>query len=34
LFAEGETIMHRTDCINTSYPGFSDHLAMITQPSS
>jgi len=29
LFAEGETIMHNTDCINTSYPGFSDHLNAI-----
>jgi len=29
LFAEGETIMHNTDCINTSYPGFSEHLSSI-----
>jgi len=29
LFAEGETVMHNTDCINTSYPGFTDHLDAI-----
>lgn len=36
LFAEGETIVHNTDCINTSYPGFAHHLAAVlnqkTQP--
>jgi 3-phosphoshikimate 1-carboxyvinyltransferase len=26
LFAKGETIVHGTDCINTSYPGFAHHL--------
>ena len=33
LFAhkEGETVMHDTDCINTSYPGFADHLAAIME---
>ncbi len=34
LFAEGETIMHNTDCINTSYPGFSDHLNSIQNANS
>lgn len=29
LFAEGETIVSNTDCINTSYPGFSHHLEAI-----
>ena len=29
LFADGETIINNTDCINTSYPGFVDHLAAI-----
>lgn len=29
LFAKGETMMHNTDCINTSYPGFSNHLTSI-----
>lgn len=29
LFAEGETVIHNTDCINTSYPGFAHHLAAI-----
>jgi len=29
LFAKGETVMHNTDCINTSYPGFTDHLQSI-----
>lgn len=29
LFAKGETIVHGTDCINTSYPGFSHHLDAI-----
>jgi len=31
LFAEGETIVHGTDCINTSYPGFAHHLSAIIQ---
>lgn len=26
LFAKGETVVHGTDCINTSYPGFAHHL--------
>jgi 3-phosphoshikimate 1-carboxyvinyltransferase len=29
LFAKGETLIRGTDCINTSYPGFSHHLAAI-----
>ena len=29
LFASGETIVHGTDCINTSYPGFAHHLDAI-----
>lgn len=29
LFAKGETIVHGTDCINTSYPGFAHHLEAI-----
>lgn len=29
LFASGETIIHGTDCINTSYPGFAHHLEAI-----
>jgi len=29
LFAKGETVVHGTDCINTSYPGFSRHLDAI-----
>ena len=29
LFAEGETIIQGTDCINTSYPGFAHHLEAI-----
>jgi 3-phosphoshikimate 1-carboxyvinyltransferase len=34
LFAEGETVIHGTDCINTSYPGFSHHLAAILNERS
>jgi 3-phosphoshikimate 1-carboxyvinyltransferase len=34
LFAEGETVIHGTDCINTSYPGFSHHLAAIQNERS
>ena len=30
LFAEGETVIENTDCINTSYPGFADQLAAIS----
>jgi 3-phosphoshikimate 1-carboxyvinyltransferase len=29
LFAKGETVVCGTDCINTSYPGFSHHLDAI-----
>jgi 3-phosphoshikimate 1-carboxyvinyltransferase len=29
LFARGETVIENTDCINTSYPGFVDHLELI-----
>lgn len=29
LFAKGETVVRGTDCINTSYPGFSHHLNAI-----
>lgn len=29
LYAQGETVITNTDCINTSYPGFVDHLAAI-----
>lgn len=29
LFAKGETVIRNTDCVNTSYPGFSHHLAAI-----
>jgi 3-phosphoshikimate 1-carboxyvinyltransferase len=29
LFAKGETVILNTDCVNTSYPGFSHHLAAI-----
>jgi 3-phosphoshikimate 1-carboxyvinyltransferase len=34
LFAKGNTVMHNTDCINTSYPGFSDHLNSILNANS
>ncbi len=34
LFAKGETLMHNTDCINTSYPGFVDHLHSVLPASS
>lgn len=38
LFAEGETVITNTDCVNTSYPGFSAHLQAImkekTDPAS
>lgn len=29
LFAEGDTVMHNTACIATSYPGFDKHLSEI-----
>jgi 3-phosphoshikimate 1-carboxyvinyltransferase len=34
LFAEGETRIKNTDCVNTSYPGFAHHLAAIRQEKS
>lgn len=38
LFADGETIVQNTECVNTSYPGFSHHLEAIlnhkTSPES
>ncbi len=35
LFAKGETTIRNTDCINTSYPGFSHHLqAVIRQQTA
>ena len=34
LFAAGETVIHNTECVNTSYPGFSHHLAAILRGSS
>jgi len=29
LFATGETVIHNTACVNTSYPGFGHHLQAI-----
>ncbi len=29
LFAQGETVINDTDCVNTSYPGFARHLLSI-----
>ena len=34
LFAEGETVIKNTDCVNTSYPGFSHHLDAILHERS
>ncbi len=34
LFAQGETVIENTDCINTSYPGFADHLEAIKNGKS
>ncbi len=34
LFAEGETIIQNTECVNTSYPGFSHHLDAILHERS
>lgn len=34
LFAEGETVIHGADCINTSYPGFSHHLDAVQRGAS
>ena len=29
LFADGETVIEGAECVDTSYPGFGDHLAQI-----
>jgi 3-phosphoshikimate 1-carboxyvinyltransferase len=29
LFAEGETVIENTACVNTSYPGFVKHLQAV-----
>jgi len=34
LFAEGETVIKNTDCVNTSYPGFAHHLDAILHERS
>ena len=34
LFAEGETVITNTDCVNTSYPGFAHHLDAILHERS
>ena len=34
LFAEGETVIKNTDCVNTSYPGFAHHLDAIRRERS
>ena len=34
LFATGETVITHTDCVNTSYPGFSHHLDAILHQRS
>ena len=34
LFAEGETIIKNTECVNTSYPGFAHHLDAILHERS
>jgi 3-phosphoshikimate 1-carboxyvinyltransferase len=34
LFAEGETVIRNTDCVNTSYPGFAHHLDAIRRECS
>lgn len=34
LFAEGETVIKNTECVNTSYPGFSHHLEAIQNERS
>jgi 3-phosphoshikimate 1-carboxyvinyltransferase len=31
LFAEGQTTVRDTDCVNTSYPGFYDTLQRLTK---
>jgi 3-phosphoshikimate 1-carboxyvinyltransferase len=34
LFATGETVIQNTECVNTSYPGFSHHLDAILHQRS
>jgi 3-phosphoshikimate 1-carboxyvinyltransferase len=34
LFAKGETLIQNTECVNTSYPGFSHHLDAIQRECS
>lgn len=34
LFAEGETVIRNTECVNTSYPGFAHHLDAILHERS
>lgn len=34
LFAKGETVIKNTECVNTSYPGFSHHLDAILRERS
>ena len=34
LFAEGETVIQGAESINTSYPGFSHHLAAVQRGAS
>ena len=34
LFAQGETLISNTDCVNTSYPGFAHHLQAILEHRS
>lgn len=34
LFAEGETVIRNTECVNTSYPGFAHHLEAVSKELS
>ncbi|MEY2598011.1 MAG: hypothetical protein RLZZ142_270 [Verrucomicrobiota bacterium] len=34
LFAEGETVITGTECVNTSYPGFYEVLQKVTAGSA
>ena len=34
LHSQGETTITNTDCINTSYPGFTEHLESIVAGQS
>ena len=34
LFADGETVIKNTECVNTSYPGFSHHLDAVRHERS